>query len=187
MVALNTQGVDKGKKRRKRMTAKEFLFAQNVANGDTDSDAYRKAYKPRADLSDVRVGILAHRVAGRDHVLRQVAALRSKVDRRILVGLNDRLKVLSSIFLDEANSPQERVQAVAVYSRISGDQAPERTETSGPNGGPIPVAAVVVQGPVVAQLPARERLLAMKRAREQRLLGVAPAPAQATEIEANPS
>lgn len=165
------------------LSAKQARFIELFLGGKSQQDAYVEAYQP-GTTNPNSVAIGAHRVASGKHVRAEIARLRQKAAHSILLSLNDRLKVLSTIILNEKGKPNDRVQATAVYSRISGDQAPDRTELSGVGGAPIPVAVTQTQT-VVRRLSARERLAELRADRERRN-----APPKATEpVEAieNPS
>jgi hypothetical protein len=149
------------------LTEKQAEFARQIVAGKTQGEAYTLAYLPPDGSKPETVAHLASRVARRPAVAAEIARIRSKIDRRVLVPINERLKLLAEIFTDPVTKSTDRTQAILAYSKISGDQAPDRQELSGPGGGPIPVLTASV-GPLVARLSARERVEQMKRARAER-------------------
>ena len=82
-----------------------------------------------------------------------------------LLSLNDRLTMLAEMASNPFLSEPERATIIAIYSRISGDQAPERQEISAPGGGPV----AVIAGPLVRRLTLAERVAEQRAARAARL------------------
>lgn len=166
-----------------KLSGKERRFAQEVAKGASDADAYRRAYQPKTDNVQ-KVGSMAHNVAVRPRVQREIARLYAKVDKKALLTLDDRLTILADIAQTPGRTAgllNAKARAIAVYSDISGDRAPTRGELTGPGGAPLVISAAA--GPLVRQLSAPERLAEMKAARQLRLNP----PAQAPVLELVPA
>lgn len=151
----------KGKKTRQ-LTVKQAEFVRLVVAGSPYGDAYRAAYDA-ANCKDTTVSVLATRVSRNHLVIQEIVRLRGKLGRQTLLTLNQRLSILGGIIASPESSPNEVAYATAVYSRISGDLAPDRHEHAGPGGGPIPIASSAA--PAVRRLPLKERLAAMRLAR----------------------
>lgn len=125
-------------------------FCELVVSGHTHAGAYRIAYKkPKIDPQDAAER--GWRVTQQPGVKDRISHLREKSGAKTLLTLNDRLGILARDAQtggDSASEKNARARAIEVYSKISGDNAPEahvHTHT-GPDGGPIPVAATVVVG-----------------------------------------
>lgn len=129
-------------------------FARLVASGSANAVAYRAVYNPK--LANQTAAERGCRLAKHPAVAAEMARLREKSERKKLLTLNDRLEILADISRDPKARPHEKARAIEVYSKISGDQAPDRHEISGPNGAPIPVAGEVVV------LSRRDKLAAIK-------------------------
>ena len=97
----------------------------------THSAAFKKAYsKPRWNARQAADG--AKDKISRPGVREYIASLRQRSEARTLLTLNDRLELLAqSARFKPKNAADRNAQArvIEVYSKISGDQAPERTET----------------------------------------------------------
>lgn len=176
------KSIKKGYKRDKQrrnttITAKQAEFARLLVSGKTQQDAYVEAYKPNTSHPG-SIAQLAHRRAATGAVQREILRLRNRLDWSVLLTLNDRLKSLSPIILNPQSKPADVIQATSVYSRISGDQGPERHEHFGPGGAAIPIAAsVTIEPPIIRRLSPRERLAQMKAARAARnAAGATPSP-----------
>lgn len=148
----------KGKTRR--LTSKALRFCDLVASGHSQAGAYRIAYKhPKMSAEDAAEK--GWRVTQQIGVKDRIEALRSESKAKTLLTLNDRLEILAEIAQAKTSKPSDKARAIEVYSRISGDQAPDRHEHTGPNGEPIAVAGTVLIG----RLSRREKLEAIKARR----------------------
>lgn len=119
------------------LTPKQEAFAQGVATGKTQADAYRAAFnaskmKPETIQSKASILMAEGKVRAR------VAELRKPVVEAVQVTLEAHLKRLSDLS-DKAE--QEGKYAAAVTAEIARGKASglyvERTELTGKNGGPV--------------------------------------------------
>ncbi len=152
------------KKARATANGRQLQFAALAASGTPNSVAYRAVYNP--GLTAKTAAERGCRLAKHPAVMAEVARLREKQDRKKLLSLNDRLNILADISQDPKSKPHEKARAIEVYSRISGDQAPERHEVSAPGGGPVAVAVTAAVS--VTHLSVRERIAKLKGARAAR-------------------
>lgn len=143
------------------LTPQQEGFTRLVAAGSSYAEAYRKIYS--AKVKPQAAAERGLRVARRPLVAAELQRLREKAERKVLLTLNDRLEILADIAQDGKARPHEKARAIEVYSKISGDQAPERHEVTGAGGGPIPVAATAAVS--VTRIPVRERMALMRAAR----------------------
>lgn len=150
--------------------ARQSAFAKLRVEGLTHAEAYRAIYNPSArQKSASEAGC---RLEAMPAVKAEMNRLREKSARKTLLSLNDRLSILADIAQSDGSTPAARnakARAIEVYSRISGDQAPDRHEHTGPGGAAIPVAAEVTGNvtAAVVRLPVRERVRLLKEARER--------------------
>lgn len=144
----------------RRLTIRQLEFAAVIATGAAQAEAYRKVYE-RPDLTNQTAAERSSRLAADPRVRAEVARIRAKSERKKLLTLNDRLAILAEIAQDAKTKAHDKTRAIDVYSRISGDQAPERHEHSGPAGGPLPIAATVA----TRTMSRSEKVAAIKAAR----------------------
>lgn len=113
--------------------AKHELFAQGLAKGMSQADAYGFAgYKPSEPH--------ASRLARNGKVRDRVAELQEKVAIRAEWTAADRLKMLSDIAKEAiGKDPRVAVSAIAEANKMQGSHAPSQLRHSGPNGGAIPL------------------------------------------------
>lgn len=167
MVMESTARKKKGEKRGKRGSRavpneRQFELARLIVAGRPIGEAYAEVYKPTSTNANT---IAKHATArsSTPAVLEAIARLRRKAERYVLLSLNDRLKTLSVMIQDEDLKTTDRIYATATYSRISGDQAPERHQVE------AAVAVSVSSAPLIRTLSARERLDSMREARRRSL------------------
>lgn len=162
---LDDPGVDKLGRRKpvRKLTSKAMRFCDLVASGHSQAGAFRIAYK-HAKMSPEDAADRGWRITQQAGVKERIEELRKQSTGKTLLTLNDRLEILArdaqsgGVTAAEKNA---RARSIEVYSKISGDQAPDRHEHTGPNGEPIAVAGTVLVG----RLSRREKLDAIKARR----------------------
>lgn len=171
----------------KKLTPKAARFAALVFTGKQHREAYQESYYPKTKNTNV-LDHMAWQVFKSDSVQAEMQRLRTKADRYALMPITERLKTLASIIKDETARDADRIYATIAYSKISGDQAPERQEVSGPGGKPIEHNVTPVL-PLIRRVSHRERLEELKAARIARLNGVSipGLPASVTQPTSNGS
>ena len=143
------------------LTPRGAAFAEMVAGGMSQSDAYRRAYKkPR--LEPQAAAHAGCKVAQREGVKARIAEIRGETKVRILLTLNERLEILAEIAQTKSASKNERTRAIEVYSKIAGDGGPERIELTGRAGGPVQTEDTVRTLTLIEKV---ERLEAARKAR----------------------
>lgn len=139
------RGRPKGQpKKPKRLSSQQERFAQLVASGASQVAAYRAAYRNKT-ASNQRQAEMAHVIAHRPMVNNRIRELMAKSEAKTLLTLNERLGILATgARLPAMTASQLSAQArvIEVYSKISGDQAPERQEHTlrGDANAPLQVA-----------------------------------------------
>lgn len=150
------------KLRKSLLTPRARRLVELVAAGGQKADSYRQAYN-RPELSTPRAGDAAWKILGRPAAKAYLVTMGEKCRTKALLSLNDRLAILAKDAQRPGSTPAHlnaRARVIAVYSQISGDQAPERIEHTGANGAPI--ESIVVSRPESQ----RERFERMKAARD---------------------
>jgi hypothetical protein len=119
----------------KPLTAKQEAFAQAVADGMTQSDAYRQAYNAEK-MSDKQVWEEASKLFSNPKVSQRVAQLRAKLEAKALWSREDSVKVLKQVAklgLDPESHAKagDAVNAVQALNKMHGYDAPTKVEHSG--------------------------------------------------------
>lgn len=131
---------------------KRERFAQGVAAGKTQADAYREAnpgcvergWKDETIWKRASEWMASGEVAGR------VAELRAQVAEKALWTREDSVRALIPI-VDGAERENDRIAAVKVLNDMHGFNAPIKTEITGKDGAPIQLQAVDTSGLSVAE------------------------------------
>lgn len=121
------------------LTPKQELFAQNVASGKTQADAYRAAFnasKMKAETIRSKASILM----ADGNVRATVEKYREQLANRHLWTREDSVRVLREVAESEKGS--ERVQAIKELNAMHGFNAPKKVELTGANGEPLKVESI---------------------------------------------
>lgn len=103
------------------LTPKQEKFAQCVADGMTQADAYRVAYDCGAATKPETIQNKAHELMKNGEVAARVKELREMLTEKALWSREDSVNVLKSIANDERNAkPAERVSAVKELNAMHG-------------------------------------------------------------------
>lgn len=144
-------------------SARAAKFAQLVAGGKSQSDAYCIAYS-RPELKGTQLAAHnGHRIAKRAAPV--IEQHRAKSDGATLLSLNARLKILATHAKRKGTSPAHMSavsRVIETYTKIAGAMPPDRVELSGPAGGPVEVQQSVVNQSMRQKM---EGLIAAKKAR----------------------
>lgn len=116
------------------LTPKQEQFAQNVASGKTQADAYRAAFNA-SKMKAETIQQSASRLMADRKVSARVKELREQVANRHLWTREDSVRVLREVAGSEKGS--ERVQAIKELNAMHGFNAPQKVELTGSEGGPI--------------------------------------------------
>ena len=146
-----------------RLTSRNCQFAQLVGTGTSNAEAFRQVYNPK--INNKRASIRGANMAHVPHVRKEIERIRAKSEAKRLLTFNDRLEILANIIQDPESKKSDRISAISVYSKLSGDNAPERHEISGPHGRPIETVVEAVAAPI-HMVTVRNRMELFKRRRE---------------------
>ena len=114
-------------------TEKQKKFAQAVADGDSYSEAYRKAYDAEGS-SPQTVRVNAHRVAHNANVSPMIDELNARNQRGLQRNLGSRRRWIVERLLDEAENPDSpaasRVKSLELLGKMAGlfDSEKDRAE-----------------------------------------------------------
>ncbi len=148
-----------------RVTVKNLEFCRLVTSGKSQADAYKAVYQP--NCPNQRAAEMGSRMAARPHVKAVIDRLQAQANLKSILTVNDRLEILARDAQTGGNTSADktaRARSIQVYNQLAGDNAPERHEVAGVNGGPIAVAASVATRP----MSRRERIDAIVAARKAR-------------------
>lgn len=139
---------------------KREKFAQGVATGKTQADAYRLANPGCVERGwkDETIWSKASTWMADGKVAERVAELRAQVAEKALWTREDSVRALIPI-VDWAERENDRIAAVKVLNDMHGFNAPIKTEITGKDGAPIQLQAVDTSGLSVAEKRALLQLI----------------------------
>lgn len=124
------------------LTPKQEKFAQLVASGTNQSEAYRQVYN--ADkMSGSTVNRQAHEVAQNSNVAARIAELRKPIIEAYQYTLESYVKRMNEVaeMAFEQGQTAAGVKALENVGKVLGLYT-NKTELSGPGGGPVTVQLV---------------------------------------------
>ena len=110
------------------LTPKQEAFAQNIASGMTQADAYRTAYNT-GQMKDATVWRNASALISNNKVATRVAEIRKPLEEKQLWTREMSVKALMTAFRD--GSPGVKVSAVKELNLMHGFNAPSKVEVGG--------------------------------------------------------
>lgn len=121
------------------LTPKQEKFAQCVADGMTQADAYRVAYDCAPSTKAESIQVNACKLMADANVSQRVAELREMLTEKALWSREDSVNVLKSIANDEMNAkPAERVSAVKELNAMHGFNAKQVIDHTSSDGTMTP-------------------------------------------------
>lgn len=111
----------------KRLTNNELAFANFIADGLSQSEAFRRAY-PNSKLSGTPLRVQAHKVAHRPDVAAYINELRQKTEDAKLLTRKRKREILCRIATDSKRRASERIEAIKTDNAMTGDNKPVRIE-----------------------------------------------------------
>lgn len=112
------------------LTAKQEAFAQALADGLNQSDAYRKAYDVQ-EATGKSVNELASKLAKNVKVASRVDELRGKLEEKALWTRQKSVAVLADIAAGAESKAGEKVAAVKELNAMHGFNEPAKIAVSG--------------------------------------------------------
>jgi phage terminase small subunit len=126
------------------LTPKQEAFANAVASGKTQADAYRAAFKVGANTKPETVHKRASELMANGEVAGRVAELRKPVAEIAQITLKTHLEDLLKL---RNMAAKEKQYSAAIAAEIARGKASgvmvDKVELSGPNGGDIPAKLVI--------------------------------------------
>lgn len=118
-----------------KLTPKQEKFAQCVADGMTQADAYRAAYDVGINTKPETVWRKASELMNDGKVEARVLELKDKLEKKTLWTREMSVKALITAYKD--GKPSEKIQAVKELNLMHGYNAPSKHEITGAEGKPI--------------------------------------------------
>jgi hypothetical protein len=128
------------------LTAKQEAFAQAVASGKSQSEAYRIAFNVRATTKPESVNQAASKLMADPNLCSRVAELRKPIVEAAQITLAshlERLRALSEA-AEEGSQYSAAISAEIARGKASGLYI-DKTEHSGPGGAPIAISVNFVK------------------------------------------
>lgn len=129
------------------LTPKQERFAQCIADGMSQSDAYRESFDVRPTTKPESVQVSACRLMADPNVTLRVQFLKQQLSEKALWSREDSVRTLAEIALKQGEHAKDsdRVAAVKALNSMHGWDAAQKHELSGPDGAPIPIAPTVIE------------------------------------------
>lgn len=99
---------------------KDEIFAQQLAAGATQSDAYRAAYPRSRNWKNATVANKAYIIAKDPDIEARVAELLSEAATRAVMQRQERMEALTEIARNGAKQDRWRIQAIEVLNKMDG-------------------------------------------------------------------
>lgn len=125
------------------LTPRQEAFARLVAEGNSQSEAYRLAYPKAQTWQPGNVWRRASELSANPDVLGRIDALRAELCERTLWTMERSVEVLSEIATG-GEKDADRVRAVAELNAMFGFEAPKRAEITNPDGSLAPTVIKIV-------------------------------------------
>ena len=106
------------------LTAKQEEFCQNIIDGCTQTEAYRRAYNAE-NMLDKTMCEEASRMMNDRNISARIQHLRDNIAERLLFPRIERLEVLKCI-AQSGERDGDRINAIKVFSDMLGDNAPQK-------------------------------------------------------------
>ena len=115
------------------MTPKQERFAQEVASGKSQAEAYRTAFDVKPTTKPETTFANASRLMADSNVAARVAEIRAAAVEQLVWTMQDSLEVLAQIAkgLDEDAKPSDKVNAVKAINTMYGLDAPSKLDVTG--------------------------------------------------------
>lgn len=111
------------------LTPKERVFADAILDGKGPSEAYRIAYDTKA--SGKVVSVNGAKVQKRPHVSKYIAEERLRARNRRFLTREKKRGILAEIAEKKTAKNSDKIKAIEVDNRMTGDDAPQKVEVFG--------------------------------------------------------
>ena len=108
------------------LTAKQELFCQNIANGFTQTEAYKRAYNSE-NMIDATISNSAYKLMTNDAIAARIQQLRDRLAEILLFPRIERLTVLKDI-AQNGEKDSDKINAIKAVGDMLGDNAPRKMQ-----------------------------------------------------------
>ena len=121
------------------LTSKQELFAQHIANGSTQADAYRAAYNTEK-MADNSIHVNASKLIADAKVALRVGQLRSEIAKRNLWTREMSVKALVKAYrvAEDGGNPSAMTGAVRELNAMHGFNEPSKLDVTSSDGSMSP-------------------------------------------------
>lgn len=127
------------------LTAKQEAFAQAIAAGKSQSDAYREAYPIALTWAPASVWEAASRLVKNSKVIARVEALKQELAARQLWTREEAVKLLREL-LEKNDKTGDVISIIKTLNAMHGIDEPDPTEPLGPDGKPLTHVTLILDG-----------------------------------------
>lgn len=114
----------------KELSPQRELFAQAIASGDNQSDAYRRAYKVGVNTKPSSINCNAAKLMSDTKVRQRVAELKKQLADKELWTREDSIRAMIEV-IKEPENQGSKISAVKVINDMQGFNAATKTQVSG--------------------------------------------------------
>ena len=113
-----------------KLTAKQEAFAQAIADGMTQADAYRKAFNVRPGTKPDSIYDSASKVMGNPEIAHRVSELKEKLTAKSLWSREMSVKALVKAYqmAEKGTNPQAMTGAIKEINAMHGFNAPQKID-----------------------------------------------------------
>lgn len=128
------------------MSPKQEHFAQCIADGMTQADAYRTAYDA-SNMKDSSIHVNASKLLADAKVAQRVAELKAKLSAKALWTREMSVQALVSAYkiAKGKDNASGMTGAIKELNAMHGFNEPTKHELSGPNGGPVDIQTIQIK------------------------------------------
>ena len=127
------------------LTPKQEAFCQCVANGMTQSDAYRSAYDVSPETKNESIHVLASTLAADVRVRLRINELRDILAMQQMWSRQDSVSVLKEIVQDGESRAGEKTSAVKELNAMYGFNAPVKAQVDANVAGGLSITVNLVK------------------------------------------
>lgn len=117
----------------KELTPKQENFAQAIASGMSQADAYRSAFDVKPTTKQESIHVNASKLMADANVAQRVAELKAELSAKVLWTREDSVRTLIEV-IQRADKPSDAVSAVKELNAMHGFNAPKKLDIGGQLG-----------------------------------------------------
>jgi hypothetical protein len=135
----------------KELTPKQEAFAQAVASGLTQSDAYRKAYTVSQKTKAESVTVKASQMMSWDNIRQRVQELRDQLSEKALWSREDSVRTLLEV-IGNPDKQTDVITAVKELNAMHGFNAPQKIDHTSSDNSMTPKAPIELDSKMVKSI-----------------------------------